>query len=343
MNRYKMFLATEHEKGSYFAVLKEFLTRRRNKKGLSENSLQRYFYNLHALGESLDNPAIADIDRNDVRDYIDHCWRRLAPDTMRTLISDVILFFKWVKKKKHHANNLAKGIQPVRQSKRRRRRRRSKAAREDDMQTLMQFLAGKLTTYGYLGRNEDGQLVARKRGWPEWAIKTLRDLFIITFLYETGARAGELSKMGSRTMDEAIAEPSQAYMITLVGKTNDRDRYFTERTAELWRIWSQFRPDENREYAIVGWRQGRDVNNMNTNGIAQMLLRRCKAAGVAQFRSHAIRHAKVKRARRAVGLDMAQVLLDHSNIESTWGYAGMEDEEVLSAAVVTGLQVDLWG
>ena len=131
-------------------------------------------------------------------------------------------------------------------------------------------------------------------GWTDESIRALRDLFIITFLYEIGVRAGELSNLGTRAMNEATKTAAAAYAITVIGKTNDRDCSFTNRTAELWRIWQQVRPEGGEEYAVIGWRRYHPPGRLYTNGISQMLERRCQSLDVPIFRAQVLRHAKVR-------------------------------------------------
>ncbi|MFK7804903.1 MAG: tyrosine-type recombinase/integrase [Anaerolineae bacterium] len=144
-------------------------------------------------------------------------------------------------------------------------------------------------------------------------------------------------------MDQATEAPSKIYLVvTGVGKTNDHDYYFTHATAELWYLWKQVRKDKLL-YAISGWRRGEKHRPMFTNGVSQMLYQRGRAAGAeSPFRSHPLRHAKVKRSRKKVGLDIAKVLVDHADIETTWGYANIDQEELEEAVLSTGISFDIW-
>jgi integrase len=143
-------------------------------------------------------------------------------------------------------------------------------------------------------------------------------------------------------MNTAIAEPASAYMITAVGKTDDCDYFFTERTAELWRMWNAVRPTKCEEYAIMGWGNGHQHTRMKTSGISLMLTRLCEKVGVRPFRAHALRHAKIKRNRKKVGIEMASILVDHSDIDTTRGYANVDDDEIAAAAGKTGLKINIW-
>lgn len=336
-----VFLAADYEKGSCFAVLQRFLEKQQAR-GLSVYTVARLYYSLHPIGVAAENAPLAALSTEWLREYLDDLWRTHAPETLRTHTADARQFFKWCKKKGHHPLNIARGIRPVRY--RPQRRRRVTAAPEADVRQVMAHLAGLLRASDLVYRDLFRTLQAAETGWTEETVRALRDLLILAFLYETGARVGELSRLGSASMDEAIRQPQSVYQVTVVGKTNDRERYFTTYTAELWRLWQQVRPAQAREFAVVGWRGGREAEaeQMRTNGISQMLERRCIQAGVRPFRAQSLRHAKVKRSRQQVGMELAAVLIDHSTIRSTWNYVNIDDDEISQAVVATGLQTDLW-
>lgn len=335
MNQIELFFDQSFPKNTYHHVLQLFLNKRRHR--ISEHTVARIFYNLYPIGEDLNNPVITVLTRDWIKKYIDELWLHYAPDTMRTKIGDIRQFFKWCKKKKHLSKNVAKHVKPIR----RRRQRRTKAVPEADIKKLIDHLAEQIRhlvyrdIFGILQINSEAQ-------WSDSEVKVLRDLFITAFLYETGARAGELSKLGSRAMNQAPQMNTNAYLITVVGKTNDRDYIFTNHTAELWRIWQQVRPQERPEFEIIGWAKSHPHAKIKTNGISQMLVRRCQEIEIRPFRAHALRHAKVRRSRRIVGLEITSQLVDHSHIDTTRGYANIDDDELAAAAIKTGIQYDIW-
>ena len=193
------FLAHPYPDKSYFGVLQKFL-KKRHKKGCSEKTINRLYYNLYPIGTKANNTLVSELSRSWLKKFVDEQWLNYAPDTMRTKIGDIRQFFKWCKKKGHHSKNIAKPIKPARH--RKRRHRRAKAAPEADIQRLMQHLAMELKKANLVYRDVFKNLAAAENGWTDEAVRILRDLFIITFFYETGVRAGELSKLGSRTMAE---------------------------------------------------------------------------------------------------------------------------------------------
>lgn len=332
----KLFLDQTHVAGSCFDVLQQYL--RGKKKTLSEHTMARSYYNLYPL--LLKAESFSNLSTEWLKKYIEKCWLRYAPDTIRTLVGDLKEFFKWCAIKGYLGENIAQGIKTVRQ--RKRRRRKAKAVPEQSIKKVMLYLSNRLNTVVY--RDLFGNLECEEpKKWGYETIRALRDLFILTFLYETGARVGELSKLGSLAMDRAVEEPAPVYQITVIGKTDDRDYLFTYRTAELWRLWSKVRPAEFREYAVIGWGRGHYTNQMLPNGISHMLVRRCKEAGLEKpFRTHALRHAKIKRSRTLVGIEMASLLVDHSSIETTMRYDGVDEANLIDAAAKTGLKFNIW-
>ena len=335
MNQIELFFDQSFPKNTYHHVLQKFLNNRR--KRISEHTVPRIFYNLYPIGEDLNNPVITVLTRDWIKKYIDKLWLHYAPDTMRTKIGDIRQFFKWCKKKKHLSKNVAKHVKPIRL----RRQRRTKAVPEEDVKKLIDHLAKQVQHLVYRDFFGTLQLNVPIK-WSDSDVKVLRDLFITVFLYETGARGGELSKLGSRAMNQATKIKAAAHLITVVGKTNDRDYIFTKHTAELWRIWQQIRPEACPEFAVIGWAKSHPHNRIKTDGISQMLVRRCQEIEIRPFRTHALRHAKVKRSRRIVGLEITSQLIDHSHIDTTRGYANIDDDELAAAAIKTGIQYDIW-
>lgn len=339
MRKPEKFLLEPHPDGSYFRVLQRFL--RREAERNSPHTVDRLYYSLHPLGKKLENPPLAEISRNDLHTYQQELWLTHAAETVRTVTADIRHFFKWCKKRGHHSRNPAKRIKSVNAT--RSPRRRAHAVPESDVTAVLNHLSTQLQHLIY--RDIFGNLtVLDLTAWDNHDRRALRDLLALTFLYETGARAGELSKLGSHAMNEAIGKPSPActYTVTVTGKTENRNRHFTQSTAELWHIWEQVRPAGADEYAITGWKRTDPPQSISANGISNMLARRCEEARVKVFRANSLRHAKIKRARLAFGLEVTGRLMDHSSLKSTMNYANIESDELTKATQDTGLQIDLW-
>lgn len=330
------FLHISQPPGSFFDGLQTFLIKKR-RKGLSDYSLIHLYNSLWPLGDFLGNPNLTAVTPRHLKNYNDALWLKYVPGTIRPIVGDIRQFFRWCQRKRLTNGNPAKQLKKPRS-----RRAKDKAAPETAVATVIGCLTEKLK--GVVYRDLFGQLHHESaEKWNEGEILALRDLFIIVFLYETGGRANELTKLGSAVMRRVCETKSVTYLVTSTGKTNDRDLRFTEATAELWRVWYAVRPSGCDDYAVFSLRPTHPPAPLTSNGISQILARRCREAGVAVFRSHSLRHAKVRRARKLVGLEMASLLIDHSSVEMTRNYANVEDDEVSEAVRLTGIQFDLWG
>ncbi len=338
MSTFMAFLDERHDDPkSIQSALQTYLLEQR-RRGLSPHTLTRIYYNLKPLLSAWGARPLPEVDRSWLRTFTDEQWSRYAPDTMRTRISDLRAFFKWCKRNGRHDRNVAKRLKPVRRSPH--RNKRATAVPETDIQRTIEHLRRTLSTAVY--RDLFGNLQHDDDLRPAH-IYAVRDLFILVFLYETGARVGELARLGASAMTAATAVRQDVYLVTMYGKTADRDRRFTHHTAELWRLWQSVRPTgAYSDRALVGWSRRSPIQPLKPSGISAILQRRSKAAGVRPFRANALRHAKAKRARQAAGLEIAQILLDHSSLETTRGYANIDAAEVIAAAIATGLQNPLF-
>lgn len=330
------FLAERHTPPTVHFAVQTYI-RGQQHKGLSPHTLTRIYYNLKPLLDAWQQRPFCEMDRTWLRQFVADQWTTYAPDTMRTRISDLRAFCKWAKKKRHHDRNLAKRIQPVRRK--HHRNKRATAVPEIDIRRTFTHLRNIVTTAVY--RDLFGNLQHDNLNRAQ--TRAVRDLFILAFLYETGARVGELTRLGANAMNATTAVRQQVYHITMYGKTADRDRHFTHHTAELWHLWQSVRPDDAyTDRAIVGWSRRTPTRPLAASAISAIILRRSAAAGVRPFRANALRHAKAKRTRKIAGLEMARILLDHSSIETTRGYANIESSEVDDIVSRTGLSQPLF-
>ncbi len=337
----KRFLERTFTPGSYCAALQRFLSSRA-RRGLSPYAVSHLYYSLKPLGDALKNPPLTAVTPRDLKKYVDGLYRKYAVGTIGPVVGDLKQFFAWCRKKRLIEKNPAKRLALPNKKKRRVATGKQKAAPETAVSAVLAMLVSRLRPLVY--RDLFGNLQVDGGAWSIEDMTAVRDLFIVSFLYETGGRAGELTGLGAKVMERETAVPKPAYMVTAIGKTNDRDLRFTEKTAELWRLWQQVRPDKENEFAVYGLRPTHDsYTPLTTNAVSLMLVRRCKEANTAVFRAHALRHAKVRRSKKLVGLEMASLLIDHSDIETTRGYAPIELDEVETAVIRTGIQGDLWG
>ena len=312
---------------------------------LSPYSVKHLRSSLNSLADALADPLLSDVAYDDLRTYADGLRLKYAPGTIKSVIGDIRQFWRWCKKRRYVAKNPAKRLKSP-------SRRvlldaaEPKAPPEDHIRLLFDHLAVQLERVVW--RDLWGNLCAAPAA--EWSYDerhTVRDLFILSFLYETGARAGELWRLGSRSMELAVTrpgpvEPRAVFCAASTGKTGDTRLRFTRATAELWTVWQSVRPPGGEGYAVVGWKPGQPPTPMTTQTLSRMLARRCDRAGIPPFRAHALRHAKVKRGVDAVGLEATSRLIGHSSAVITAGYAIADERELNNAALATGLHVRLW-
>lgn len=321
------------------AVVDMFL--REKGESLSRYSIIHLRHSLAPLAAALDHPQANAVTYAELRAYVDTLYLRYKPGTIKPIVGDIRQFFRWAKKRGYVKRNPAKRLRPpsrrVLQSS-----AESKAAPEPDVRRVVDHLAASLSRVVY--RDLFSNLCAAPASqWTYAEQLALRDMLLIVFLWETGARAGEGWRLSSRAMQEATSLPALGGVRRVVstGKTAAVNLWFTQATAELWRIWYQIRPDDS-EYAFVAWRCGHPPRPMTTETISKAIARRCRAAGVAPFRAHALRHAKAVRGAAAVGLAITSRLLGHSSVAVTATYAAGDDDELRHAAAVTGWGYKLW-
>lgn len=305
---------------------------------LSPYSVTHLRHSLMPLTRALGDPPVAAVTYAHLRGYVDGLYLKYKPGTIKPIIGDIRQFWRWAKKRKRVQRNPAKRLRMpsrrvVAES------TEPKAAPETDVRLLLDYLAGKLARVVW--RDLFGNLAAAPvDDWSYEDRQTLRDLFILSFLYETGGRAGELWRLGSASMDAALASPGPVYRATSTGKTGVAALRFTRATAELWTVWRSVMPDS--DYAIVGWKPDGPPLPMNTQTISRMISRQCDRAGVPRFRAHALRHAKVKRGVGAVGLETTSRLVGHGSAATTAAYAIPDKDDLEAAALATGLDYRLW-
>lgn len=306
---------------------------------LSPYSVIHLRSSLLPLVAALSDPRPGAVTYAELRGYVDGLYLRYKPGTIRSVVGDIRQFWRWAKKKRVVAKNPAKRLK-MPSARALAATASARAAGEEEVARLIHHLADSLNHLIY--RDVFGNLCAGD-GWQYHERQTLRDLFLIVLVYESGARIGEIRTLGSRAMNDALKGPGPGYSIVVTGKTSTRTVWFTVATAELWRLWQRVRPRGCDELAVVGWyphSAPRPIQDRST--LSHIIARRCKAAGVAPFRAHALRHAKAKRATGVVGLEAASRLLDHSSTAVTARYAAIYRSELPEAAAKTGLAIRLW-
>lgn len=328
------FLNADHPAATLDAAICDFLNSRRY--DISPYSVIHLFASLHSMSEALGNPAVDTLTRIALRQYVDGLYLQYSEGTIRSVVGDIKQLCRWMKRHQYTDKNLGKRLK-----KPARRRGKIKATTDQNIK----LVANQLTCHlrPIVGRDLFGNLLlAPLSKWDYQQRQAARDLFVLLFLYETGARAGEMAMLGANAMATALAGGGPAHCITCIGKTQS-EYWFTSATVEAWRIWQYARPKGLENYAVIGWRQRQSPEPLTTNGISHMLVRRCHESHVVPpFRAHALRHSKIQRTRRMVGLETACILIDHANPATTFGYANVALDEITEAVIKTGWQSPLF-
>lgn len=326
------------EPDSLSAAVAAFLAERAVE--LSPYSVAHLRASLEPMARALGNPPPATVTYPALRGYVDGLRLRYKPGTLRPTVGDIRQFWRWAKKRGLVERNPAKRLKaPSRRAVV--ETAAAKAVDDDDARRVLAYLAGGLGSVVY--RDLFGNLIAAPPSeWSDDARRLARDLFILAFLYDTGCRAGELWRLSAAAMSSAVAMPGPVYRVSSTGKTGEVVLRFTVATAELWSVWECVRPSGDG-HAVVGWGRGHPVGPLSTSTLSRMLSRHCDRAGVARFRAHALRHAKVKRAKAAAGLEVASRLIGHGSTLVTAAYGRGDDDDLTAAALATGLVDRLWG
>lgn len=117
------------------------------------------------------------------------------------------------------------------------------------------------------------------------AVNDVKVLLIVRLLAETGCRRGGIAGMKLSDFD---LEKRTIYVLEKDKKL--RPVYFSEDTQALARLWFEMRPVCNHEYVFTG--ANVPFEPMLASSIAQVIRRRCHAAGIGSYGTHTFRHRK---------------------------------------------------
>jgi len=325
------FLSTNQPTDSLLDAVQRFL--REREPDVSQATMVHLYRSLEAYGRALGNMPVAETSTSDLMAYAEDLRGRYSPGTIGPVFGDLKQFISWLYKSGLISDDYGRRLKKPRPVKEKHH------AEESDMRGLIKHLADSLG--GLLYRDLFGALQTEDAGWAYEEYKTLHDLTAIMMLYESGCRAGELCNLSARRLNIVFSQPASTYSFTAYGKTNDRTYHVTDATAELYRLWIKKRPF-NLIWAFNSWARGGEPGKLSTPTLAQMVARRCDQAGIRPFRPHSMRHAKVIRARKIVGLEIASKLVDHANIQTTRAYDYVDEGEMGVAAKLTGYTGKLW-
>jgi site-specific recombinase XerD len=147
-----------------------------------------------------------------------------------------------------------------------------------------------------------------------------RDVALLAFMLDTGVRSGEV--VSAELADLDLVDRS-AYVD---GKTGRRKVFFTEKSAQLIGEWLSTHPGGRWLFCGLHKRLG---ERMTVDSVYQMFKRRAADRGVSgRHNPHGVRHLVGQAAVVQVGIRDTQLLLGHSDINSTMVYAGADESRL---------------
>jgi integrase/recombinase XerD len=156
-----------------------------------------------------------------------------------------------------------------------------------------------------------------------------RDLAMVHFLADTGARVGELVNLRTDRLDvdEGVA--------TVRGKTGKRKVYFTRRTSIALAAWLAERPVVSHRFVFTNQSQNPDRfgGQLTEAGAYQALVRLGKSYGIEGRRNpQSVRHLVGQHFTDQSNLEIARQKLGHKDISTTARFYAHQDRERLRAA-----------
>jgi site-specific recombinase XerD len=265
--------------------------------GRSQETIKGYRRKLRQFLAFFGNVVVEEITVNDVRRYIAHLWDRttrwadhpkrkeqkggLSPYTVASHVRAIKRLFNFLE---------AEGVIEINPT--RRIKTPDPRQREPKAIALQDFLALLAVTEGQSALDR-------------------RDRAIILLLADTGCRVGGLC--GLRVQDVDL----ERGLVTVTEKgSKTRLVPFTKPTSEALQAWLEVHPQSPWLFVSLG---SRAKGALSPNGVAQMLRRRAKKAGVeGRVNPHSFRHG-FAREYLMDGGDLASLsdLLGHSSVEVT--------------------------
>ena len=341
------FLLGQYDTGSVLGAVREFI-HGLARSGKARKTLRHHLDSLQPLGKHLKDTPLASVTSEQIRIYGDILALRYATGGRKSIIGDIRQFFRYCHTERLTDTFLAKDLKkPTTNRKRSRKRARAllkKSAPEAESKHVLRSLSARLKEKGLIFRNVFKQLdYAPAEQWKYGDLKILRDLFIILFIYESGARIGGVSTLSRREMVTETGEKQDLYTVETFEKQRWEERDFTEATAEIFRVWDAVRPKACLDHAVLGWGHGHPHRPMSPDSVSVAVAKRWRECGFKERRGHSLRHSKVRRLKRVASPEVASFTIGHSDPRVTKDY-GTEDEladlELASAASM--FDGDLW-
>ena len=152
-------------------------------------------------------------------------------------------------------------------------------------------------------------------------VKNIRDLAIIDILYSTGMRVGELVRLNVSDVDLNNKE------CIVLGKGNkQRKVYFDAKTKVHLLQYLKLRKDNN---PALFTSLLKPYSRLNISGVEITLRKIGKRANIKNVHPHKFRRTLATKAiDKGMPIEQVQHLLGHAKIDTTLGYAMVDDENV---------------
>lgn len=176
---------------------------------------------------------------------------------------------------------------------------------------------------------------------PEKGMFHIRNRAMITLLWDTGVRLGELVSFNMSALPKVCS--AGAYSMTIKGekKRNNRalrDIFWSEATHEALLAWLEVREKYSKTHEVdaeavfIALHNGKG-RRLTLQGPEMVLTRYSKKAGLRTVNPHSFRHAKARRIIEANGTNSDVMnILGHSSITSSQIYTTMYGDRLADRA-----------
>lgn len=230
-----------------------------------------------------------------VRDVRQVNGDKYSLSSLNDLVAILKSFAKWLLAEGLHDENVA-----IRLKRKVVKTKRSRLADEDHLQRVIASFAD--------------YMAAHRR------LNGLRDVLIVSFSNDSGARRGEIHRLTVTAVNRALQHPRRyrdgtvVYHIDSAGKSGEVILRFFERTAGLFRQWLEVRPAAKTDMLFVN-SKGQPIH---VRTITASIERICRFAGVPVFRTHAVRHRIITDVIKSGGsVNEAQNIANHASPRTT--------------------------
>ena len=254
-------------------------------KGMKDSTTLTKQWIVNALLKHLDNKDIGDIQKDDIESYVMHRRQTRKPKTVHNDIVDLRLFFKWF----NPDNDFFEDIQSKQPKN---RLPATELLRQED---VMQMLT---------------------------ACQSQRDRALISILWDSGARVGEILNLNIRDvqLDEYGA------VIVVDGKTGMRRLRLINAVPDL-QLWLNQHPNKNNPDAplfVTSRKYGNEPKCLDIRTVQNMVKTIAEHAGIKKnVHPHAFRHGRLT--------DLVKLGFQESSLRIV---AGWEDDSAMPAVYI---------